>query len=126
MHMRMNETRMSRVRPRAVAAAVSVVALVFAATPAPATAARTCHAYQGNLGDGVNIGAVRPAQTPAECGATCLAEVGCGAYTFTVPGAAACYLHPTPGTGVDSGSAYVSGVCSDDAATFGDPLALRF
>lgn len=76
------------------------------------------------MGDGANIGSVRAAQTPAECGSLCLAEPGCTAYTFTVPGGAACYLHPTPGTGVDSGSAYVSGVCGDDDATFGDPLAL--
>ena len=86
-------------------------------------AQRACHSYQGDLGDGANIGCF-PSQTPADCAALCLNTTACGAFTFTVAGSAACYLHPSAGRHVNSASPYISGICIDDEASFGDVLAL--
>ena len=103
-----------------------VLTLVFAVTlKTSAYATRECHSYQGDLGDGVNLGPPVAAMNESECCSACLAEVSCGAWTFTVAGSAACYLHPGPGRSVNSGSAYTSGVCSDDDDMFGDIFALR-
>ena len=88
-------------------------------------AAPTCHFYLGDLGAGQNIGNPVAAQTHADCCAACLKTSGCGSFTFTAPSASGCYLHPVGALGDNNaGSSYVSGVCGDDDAQFGDPRVL--
>ena len=105
-------------RPIALAALLLAASRELCATAAPA-----CHAVLGNI-VAPNLGAPVPSQTPADCCAACSAAAarGCAAWTFTAPGADACYLHPDGASGVDPGSPYAAGTCGDDDAYL-DPLS---
>ena len=101
-----------RVLPRLAAA----LALVARAAAAPA-----CHGVLGNIA-AENIGGPVPSQTLADCCAACAAaQPACASWTFTAPGAQACYLHSDTTQGVDPSSPYASGTCGDDDAWL-DPL----
>jgi non-lysosomal glucosylceramidase len=103
-----------------------VAAAIAATVAAIAPASAACPLYQGDLGNGNNLGPPVPSSVPADCAAACSADPACGAFTFTAPGAGACYLHPSAGTNVDSSSPYISGVCGgiSDADFNASPFAL--
>ena len=109
---------LARARARALALALAAALLA----PPQARGASACHAVLGNI-EADNLGPPVPSGDAADCCAACAAAgPRCASWTFTAPGAQACYLHPDGASGVDPSSAYASGTCGDDEAWL-DPLA---